>query len=236
VAGELVREPWACGIPPASPDALLSPAGEPVALTRDVAASWEQAWRWMTGDGPLDDDSTAEDLVRWLRLNRPHDDAAVVAAWLAAVEQTPGSVVERDECGRPPTSPARTASLAARPCATGRRSGCQLWRSTVGRGWAVSVQKGLTGRDVAGPLPGPGQARAVEALHAEDRHRSAAGRRRGRQDARRVDRSGAGPGDGGRVVPDVAGRSGSAQTDDAGPLRGHRRQAHRAALGPRGAG
>lgn len=84
-----------------SPDALLSPAGEPVELTRNVTASWEQVWQWATGDAPLDEDSGPGERLRWLRLNRPHDDAAIVAAYVAAIEDDQDWTVERDECGRP---------------------------------------------------------------------------------------------------------------------------------------
>ena len=104
--------------------ASLTPDGDAVAITEKCSATWEQVWQWASGDAPLDDCTPAE-LFRWLRLNRPHDDEAITAAWLAEVEQTPGWTVERDECGRithttgpnarPGGPPVRTAAPTSLP-------------------------------------------------------------------------------------------------------------------------
>ena len=85
-----------------APARLMLPAaddGDLVQLAPEVAVPWQDAWRWATGDAPLGE-YTDEQFTRWLRQNRPHDDQAIFAAWVAVVEQTPGHTVERDECGR----------------------------------------------------------------------------------------------------------------------------------------
>lgn len=85
-----------------SPARLLLPRGDngqPVQLTPTVAVSWRDAWRWAAGDAPLGP-HTAQDRVRWLVDNRPHDDDAIAAAWIAAAEETGRYRVERDDCGR----------------------------------------------------------------------------------------------------------------------------------------
>ena len=85
-----------------SPPRLWLPGvddGRPVQLTPEVAVPWGAAWRWATGWAPLDTRTPAETL-QWLRRSGPHNDAAIVAAWMAVVEQTPGVEVQRDEQGR----------------------------------------------------------------------------------------------------------------------------------------
>lgn len=100
-----------------SPVRLLLPGhdnGEPVQLTSELAVPWRDAWRWATGDAPLDD-CTDEQFVRWLRQNRPHDDEAMYAAWVDVLEQTPGFTVERDAAGRLVAITAPVKGVRTRP-------------------------------------------------------------------------------------------------------------------------
>ncbi len=64
-----------------SPTTLLLPAegdpGEPVHLTNEVSGTWQEAWRWATGDAPLSSEaadrvSQTVERIRWQEVNRPY--------------------------------------------------------------------------------------------------------------------------------------------------------------------
>jgi len=90
-ADDLVALAVALGV---NPNALLLPAGEPattVHLTETLAVPWSRAWRWVTGEAPLDapasGDRRVSELAEWVETTRPHKEREEILAEMAAAHQ-----------------------------------------------------------------------------------------------------------------------------------------------------